>query len=181
MLLPWQWRQQKLQQWLCSYFIPFNINLLKTVSFSHHSICSILSKIMSLCFMIFCIDLLLFYITNITNFIFLTRSVFVLNSVSIKLKYQWSYWTGSKGFVSVCILWTVCAYVKCLSYTSQGFCTGFLLWHQQINILKGIWTVMSKWVCIQSCQIFVVSAEKSVHKVIFIAESFYPHRWNSKR
>jgi hypothetical protein len=39
--------------------------------------------------------------------------------MSIKLKYQWSYWTTSKGSVSVFILWKICAYVTCLRNTNH--------------------------------------------------------------
>jgi hypothetical protein len=47
------------------------------------------------------------------EFYILSCWVHILNSMYIKLKYQWSYYTGSKGSVSVLMLWTICGDVKC--------------------------------------------------------------------
>jgi hypothetical protein len=53
--------------------------------------------------------------------------VHILNSMFIKSKYQWSYWTGSKGSVSVCVF---CEQFVCMvnvvygtQIMNQSFCT----------------------------------------------------------
>jgi hypothetical protein len=69
MWLPWWWRQKELQKCFYSNFRPFSIKLMKTIGFAVTTIFAPrLSKIMLFNCMIFCIDLLLFYTTNIMNF-----------------------------------------------------------------------------------------------------------------
>ena len=112
----WWWRQQELQHCLCSNCSPFIISLLKTAAFTVTTMIALDFPNHAFNFY----DFLHWFVTvsyfQLHEIYLLTWWVHILNSVSIKLKYQWSYWTESKGTVSVCTLWTICAYVKCSSW-----------------------------------------------------------------
>ena len=120
---------------------------------SHHNHCSRLLKIMLLNYMVFCIDLLLFFLP--TSWILSPYLwVHLLNSMVIQLKFQWSYWIGSKGSVSVCILWTVCVCVKCClrhTHLETEFLYSCFALRTVNEHMKGHLAVVSKWVCKQTC------------------------------
>jgi hypothetical protein len=89
MWLPWWWRQQELQQCLCSYFSPFIINLLITIAYT--VITMIAADFPNHAFNFY--DFLHWFVTVLYfqhyEIYLLTGWVHILNSMFIKSKYQW--------------------------------------------------------------------------------------------